>query len=230
MADGKELLAYIQETFTDLINNSKMLKRIGEKEDPTIFDANRYAYEVGRNMTNAFLENVTAEVLPDGKVSYSIANTIVPPMMQEEFDLVTKTTQKVITRLNQEAGLGLEGIIPGINEDRIAGLVKGISNAETLEDAWKYMKAPFQNFAVHAVDETVRKNAEFQYNAGLQPKIVRSTDGKCCEWCNKLAGVYDYPVSNPEVYQRHENCNCLVEFLPTKMRAQNVHTRTWRDL
>lgn len=89
---------------------------------------------------------------------------------------------------------------------------------------------PITNFCMSIVDEAVRANADLHYQAGLSPKIVRTTDGKCCEWCSRLAGTYDYDkVSNTgnDVFRRHRNCGCVVEYYPGDGRKQNAHTKKW---
>ncbi len=61
------------------------------------------------------------------------------------------------------------------------------------------------------------KNADFHYNAGLRPKIIRTAVGKTCKWCQSMAGVYDYSkVSNTgnNVFRRHANCDCTVVYDP----------------
>lgn len=43
---------------------------------------------------------------------------------------------------------------------------------------------------------------------GKVPTLTRYTVGKCCEWCENLAGkTYLYPEG--EVFARHDNCDCL---------------------
>ena len=231
---GAELLGEIRETFNELVRTDKAIQRRIEKIAAgrgTMFDATQYAYGVGQNLTKAFLANLTETRLPNGRIYYSLANEIVPPMLQEEFGLTTETAQKIITDMNRRAGINLNGIVPDINQSRIDGIVSGIGNSETLEDAYKYLRGPVQNFAVHAVDDTVRRNLDFQHESGMRPKIVRSTNGPCCPWCDALAGEYDYPASNPEVWQRHENCNCVIEYQPTKIRAprQRLSGYGWQN-
>lgn len=65
--------------------------------------------------------------------------------------------------------------------------------------------------------------------AGLQPRIIRKATGTCCEWCKNLAGTYDYPVENEDVYRRHERCRCTVDYDPGgAKRFQDVHTKEWK--
>ncbi len=62
---------------------------------------------------------------------------------------------------------------------------------------------------------------------GLSPKIIRKSNGGCCDWCNKLVGTYDYSAAPGDVYRRHENCNCTVDYDPGSGKTQNVWTKAW---
>ena len=89
---------------------------------------------------------------------------------------------------------------------------------------------PIINFAQAIVDDTVRVNADFQYKAGLSPKIIRTSTRKCCKWCDKLTGVYEYEEvsdNGNDVFRRHKYCKCLVEYAPGDGTKQNVHTKRW---
>ncbi len=73
----------------------------------------------------------------------------------------------------------------------------------------------------------MKANADFRSRAGLDTYIERRDDGKCCEWCSKLAGRYSYPDSTPrDVFRRHDNCGCTVEYVCSKGR-QNVWSKRW---
>ena len=73
----------------------------------------------------------------------------------------------------------------------------------------------------------MKANADFRNRAGLDTYIERRDDGKCCEWCSKLAGRYRYPDGAPrDVFRRHDNCGCTVEYVCSKGR-QNVWSKRW---
>ena len=75
-------------------------------------------------------------------------------------------------------------------------------------------------------------NADFQYKAGLSPKIVRTSTGNCCEWCDKLAGTYEYSdvrKTGNNVWRRHSYCRCLVDYHPGNGKKQNAHTKIWEN-
>lgn len=90
-------------------------------------------------------------------------------------------------------------------------------------EVYKKLDQVLTNIAQNYIDEYVEKNAQFRTESGLKVRIVRSTDGKCCEWCTKMAGVYSYPVPE-DVYHRHDNCGCTVTYFSEK-GAQDSHTK-----
>lgn len=80
---------------------------------------------------------------------------------------------------------------------------------------YEILRRSLTNIAQNYIDEYVEQNAEFRAKAGLKAKIIRSTNGKCCKWCDRLAGTYSYPAPR-EVYQRHDNCDCTVTYVSEK--------------
>lgn len=88
---------------------------------------------------------------------------------------------------------------------------------------------PVVNFTQSVEDDSVKKNAEFKYQSGFSPKIRRTATDKCCKWCDRLVGTYDYAVvrnTGNDVFRRHKRCRCTVEFI-TNGKRQNVHTKKW---
>lgn len=72
----------------------------------------------------------------------------------------------------------------------------------------------------------------FQYKAGLSPKIIRTTTGKCCKWCDNLEGMYEYEKvldTGNDVFRRHEHCRCMVEHDNGDGKRINVHTKKTVD-
>lgn len=219
-----ELLAAIREDWNREMQRSRQIQNLRERFDNGrggFLQAEHYAAEAGRLLSNAFKANLTEEILPNGRVYYNIANRIIPPMLQSDYEDITAQTAKVVKRLNEEEGIGLNAVIPDFSdeENRVKGLVDGISNQDTLDKALFYVGEPIVNFSVHAVDMMAKRNGEFQRSVGLYSVIIRSSNGKCCPWCDQFVGEY-VPGRAGEAYARHENCNCLVEFKPKRIRAR----------
>lgn len=112
-------------------------------------------------------------------------------------------------------------------ENRIKGIVDRVSNEDHYDDVAWITQAPVQVFCRSAVDETAQANAELHNDLGLQAKIRRQTVGENCKWCDNLAGEYDYPGVPQEVFQRHDDCDCIVEYLPGDGSVQNVWSKEW---
>ncbi len=70
--------------------------------------------------------------------------------------------------------------------------------------------AALENILIGAYDAFVEENVEIRAEAGLTETITRESIGGCCEWCSKLAGTYRYGEEPKEVYQKHDNCTCVV--------------------
>lgn len=180
-------------------------------------------------MADAFGSEIAPGVLPDDKMYYNIAKRIIGSSLQYNYDLVGDYARDVQTLLNEQAGLSIKGIKPEINQDRIAGIINKISNYETFDQGKWLLDEPVVNFSQSVVDDTVKANADFQYKAGLRPKIIRTEAGNCCDWCKGLAGVYDYPNVPQDVYRRHRFCRCTVDYHPGDGKKQDVWSKKWKD-
>lgn len=96
-------------------------------------------------------------------------------------------------------------------------------NAESFEEVARTLDEPIKQHAMSVVSDAIEANARFQYDAGLQPKIVREAEHKCCEWCSRLEGSFRYPDEVPvDVYRRHDRCRCTVDYVVGKKR-RNIH-------
>jgi hypothetical protein len=83
-----------------------------------------------------------------------------------------------------------------------------------------------ENFARSIPADTIKSNVEFEMHAGMRPRIIRSSNGKCCAWCSSVAGEYYADEAPDDIYKRHDNCNCTVTYISEKGR-QDAHTKAW---
>ncbi len=190
-------------------------------------DAGDYAEEVGAALADAFRANLSSDVLPDGRMYYNIADRVVRPLLEQDHALVAEAAQTVQQSLNTAAGLGLKPQAVPLNESRVQGLLDKISNADQFDTVAWVLGEPVKNFSRAIVDESIRRNVDFQGGAGLRPRVIRRVVANCCRWCGRLAGTYTYPDVPQEVYQRHKYCRCTVDYDPGDGRRQNVHTKQW---
>lgn len=97
------------------------------------------------------------------------------------------------------------------------------------DPAEEILSGPVENFSRNIVDNNNEENARSADNKGLEAKIVRTTDGNCCQWCTEMAGEYEYsPNMDTDVFRRHDNCECEVEYVCEKGR-QDVWSKKWKE-
>lgn len=227
-----EIQEKIEKEFLKLAEKSQTLKRtikaLAEKK-ATHLDSNEFAIEVGKMLSETFGHQITSDVLPDGKMYYNIAKRLLETNLKHNYDLVGDYSKRVQKALNEKAGLSIKAIKPEVNQSRIDGLVKKITGYENFEDGKWLLHEPVINFTQAVVDDTIKQNAEFQYKAGLRPKIVRRESGHCCPWCKNKSGEYEYPGAPDYVYHRHQYCRCTVDYLPGDGKKQDVWSKKWSD-
>lgn len=195
----------------------------------TYRDAEIFAWEIGNDLSQAFRLYISPDILPDGRMYRDMAESVIRPMLEEDYALVADAVSRIQETLNRNAGIGLKAQVAEMNENRIRGIIEKVSGSEQFGDVSWMLDAPIRNFSVNVVDRCLQSNAEFQYSAGMKPRIIRRAEPKCCPWCDMLAGEYDYPDCPHDVFRRHNNCRCVVEYDPGDGRRQNVHTKKWTD-
>ena len=202
-----------------------------EEGKATYDDAYKYAEAIGKARADAFAHEVSSDVLPDGRMYYNIADRLMTETLSADHEVVADYAAGVQELVNKRDGISLAAQVADLDEDRIKGFIEGICNAEVYDDvAWK-LGEPVVTHARTVVDDTVKKNAEFQGRAGVKATVIRNGTSKCCEWCSDLSGDYTYPNVPREVFQRHDNCKCTVDYEGRRLTAYSSggSSRTFRD-
>lgn len=226
------ILQEVQERFERDFGKSEIVRNAfaalkGKKA--TYKTANEFAIEIGDILSKALGTSLSADKLPDGKMYYNIAQRLLTDVLGRNYELVSDYTEQVQKNLNSEAKIGLTAQVPELNQDRIDGLVNRLASEESFDDVKWLLVDPIIIFSQSIVDDSIRKNAEFHHKVGLSPKIVRRVVGHPCKWCKSLEGSYNYPEVPKDIYRRHGNCRCTVDYHPGNGKKQNVHTKKWTD-
>lgn len=231
-----ELLKAVKEAYQVNIEQDEEVKRLLNELKSGVADyekASDYAEHLGDALAKAFQTQITADKLPDGRMYYNIANRLVNTTFQDNYSRIVSYCKGTQESLNKAAGIGLKAQVPEFNQNRADGIIERLSEAENYDDIRWILDEPVTNFAMAIVDDHIKANADFQYKAGLSPKIVRTTNGKCCDWCDRLAGTYNYKdVKNTgnDVFRRHRHCRCKVIYDPAEgKKVKDVWTKKWRD-
>ncbi len=191
--------------------------------------AGEYAECVGSSLAKSFQTNLSSNDLPDGKMYWNIAEKTIEPLMKEEYNTVSKVAQTVQKSLNTKAGMGLNAVKASYDYDLVKGIMDKVCSYDSYDDAAWLLNDAAVSFSRAVVDQTLKANINFQGKSGKTPKIIRRSGFKCCQWCADLEGIYEYPKVPEDVYRRHDNCRCDVEYDPGNGKVQNVHTKEWRD-
>ena len=221
-----ELLDEIQKDFDrQFRSNSIVIDIYGKIRSrvATYKEANEFSIQCGEMLARSINKYVTADVLPEGRMWYNIATRILTPTLRNNYSLITDVTDEAQSIFNEKNGIGFKPITPAFNTNRLNGLIDKVSNAENYDDVAWVMDEPIVNFSQSIVDQAIKDNADFQYKSGMTPKIKRTVVGGCCEWCQRLAGTYNYPYVPTDVYRKHNRCRCTVEYISVDKR-ENVWT------
>ena len=230
-----EILEKIKEDFFKAAESNAQLERLLlllQNGEATFLDAHEFSTILGKLIAKSLKDNISSAVLPEGKMHYNIAERILNDILGTNHNMVSSYSDRVQNILNQKADIFLNSIKPKINQDRIDGMINRLSYEEKFDDVAWMLDEPVVNFSNNVVDKFIKANAEFQYKAGLSAKIIRTSTGNCCEWCDAIAGTYTYPKVPKDLYRRHKNCDCVVEYFPAKGsenfgKHQNSHTKKW---
>ena len=226
------LLEKIQEEFEELYQNNEEIQRvlkIIKNNKGTYEEADYYAYELG-NILSKCLDSNFSSNLPDDTLYFNIANRILEPTYAKNFSLISDASVKVQRSLNENAGIGLKVVAPEFNQPKIESIINSVSNKKYSEFS-SFLKKMTLTFSQEIVEETLQKNVDSHYQAGLSPKVIRKVSPGCtCERCLSRQGTFEYPNVPDYVWKRHDNCRCLVLYYPGEGRKfQNVHSKEWVD-
>ena len=231
-----ELLKAVKEAYQVNIEQDEEVKRLLNELKSGVADyekASDYAEHLGDALAKAFQTQIAADKLPDGRMYYNIADRLVNATFRDNYSRIASYCKGTQESLNKGAGIGLKAQAPEFNQNRADGIIERLSEAENYDDVRWILDEPVTNFAMAIVDDHIKANADFQYKAGLSPKIVRTTNGKCCDWCDRLAGTYDYKdVKNTgnDVFRRHRHCRCKVIYDPADgKKVRDVWTKKEED-
>lgn len=231
------LIKKINEQFDEEIKNNQKIKSILEKQQMGVVDYTDsflFAKEVGLALKKSIKQNISEDTLPNGRMYYNIAQRILGPQLKKNYDLISSQCKITQTILNQKAHIGLNALVPEYNIEKTRSIINYISNADRYSTREKSFLNALETNAKSIVDDSVRENADFHYRSGLRPKIVRTSIGRTCKWCQEVAGSYNYEDvkdTGNNVFRRHANCDCTVVYDPRdgSKKVQDVHSKIWKS-
>lgn len=192
------------------------------KENKATFkNANDLAMEVGNILSNVFKDTLNSDMLYNKKMYQEMAEKLVNSSLKKAHEVISDYSTSVMENLNKVSKVSGGVVTPTFNQNKANGIVTRLVRDEFEKVEW-ILDAPVKTFCQSVVDDTVKVNVKHHARLGLKPVVKRVSSGNCCDWCNKLAGVYDYPDVPKDVYRRHHRCDCVLEYFPGDGKKQNV--------
>lgn len=231
MADiGAELLEKIRAEFQKTCKSDKYIQSVLKKIEGSTAKMEEVALlskQLGLRASQAIGAYVNAGPLPDGKMYYNIADTILSGVLKDNYDIINSAAAECQKALDSQAGINIRPQQAEFPAERVQAVANAASVPDIAEEVMiRRMTSPTQNITESFYNDYVEANVKFRSDAGLDCYIIRNDHGGCCAWCSKLAGKYHYPEDVPkDVYRRHDNCGCTVTYLNGK-KAQNVWDKT----
>lgn len=228
MDDIPSVLDVLKKRFKESVEKDGKLSKIRSKiqsgKNVSYKDAEDYAYRSGQLLSNTLKNGVTEEMF-DQQDDF---RDLITPLLKQNYDYVSNATATVQETLNHDANIGMKAIQTEFDEGMANGISNKIASYDSFEDAEWLLGDPIVSNSQGIVDDTLKANADFQYQSGMRPKVIRIAESGCCEWCASLEGEYYYPDVPEEVWHRHANCQCEVIYDPGDGRRKNVHGSTTR--
>lgn len=231
MADiGAELLEKIRAEFQKTCKADKYIQSVLKKIEGGTAKMEEVALlskQLGFRVSQTIGAHVNVAALPDGKMYYNIADTILTGVLKDNYDVINSAAAECQKALDSQTGINITPQQAAFPTERVQAVVNAASVPDIAEEVMiRRMTAPAQNITESFYNDYVQTNVKFRSDAGLDCYIIRNDHGGCCEWCAKLAGKYHYPEDVPkDVYRRHDNCGCTVTYLNGR-KAQNVWDKT----
>ena len=207
----------------------ELKKKLKKKDDFTDYEqVQDYAIKVADTISKAVVDRADSSWINQyGTLDYNLCNELITELLKQDYEYVKEACNVAQLALNEGSNIDLKAILPDYDDDRAHSIVWESAN-KSLAEFKRDFPVMTDNFSQSIVDDAVRKNADFQWKSGLEPKIVRMAEYKCCEWCSKLDGTYRYEDvkdTGNDVFRRHENCRCKVTYIPSKGNAKDVWSK-----
>lgn len=168
-----------------------------------------------------YLKKQCESQLVNGQVPQEVADSVVNPVLQSVSQVSSETANALCSAENHKKGINVTLQNPPVDKSTANGMSNKLISGPYDQIKWIIGDGPVSNLAMHSVDQTIQANAEFITKSGRRARIRRRSEANCCDWCENLAGEWDYGEEPKDVYRRHNNCRCVVEYI-VDGKAQNV--------
>lgn len=170
---------------------------------------------------------IMADELSGAVLSLDDREAVCTALLRDRYDDTVTQADAVQRILDAKSGLHMQPRRPAFPAERVQQIAHSLVQPDVSDEKIVRRAGSTATVAMSFHDDFVQENAKFRSRAGLKCYITRVTDGKCCAWCAKLAGRYEYGEEPEEVYHRHDNCGCTVTYENGRKRQDVWSKREW---
>lgn len=210
--DALEVYGEMKESFIRSFSRNDRIKRLLNRIDEEtatfadLWEFSRLVGTLGSRAATARAEQLLVVADPYNQIMDYLRTCCYEPVA----DYAVQTQQI----RNEARGIGLKAQKADFDANRASGIAHNVANAEDVEEIKKMLGPSLEGFTDKTIPDTIKKNGRFLSDAGVSTKVIRIADPTCCDWCQEIAGVYDYEDvkrTGSDVWLIHDNCKCSIE-------------------
>lgn len=204
-----------------------VLKRVGKGtagfKDTAEYSV-QFAHLLGRTLSDNVLD-----------IPADVREAVTEELLRYGYDDMNTILAEVQKSLDEQAGIHIRPQKADFPSERVQQFAHSLIDP-TVEDSIikRRAKAGSETITKSFHDGFIKKNAQFRNDAGLKCYITREAVGGCCEWCSEVAGRYEFGSQPSDIFRRHDNCDCTIDYdgqkLRGKLNADGSRSKTWEEV
>lgn len=190
-------------------------------------DTAQYSIRYSHQLGNILSENVL-DIPPD------VRETAAEELLKYGYDDMNTILAEVQKSLDEQAGIHIRPQKSDFPSERVQQFAHSLIDP-TVEDSVikRRARSGSETITKSFHDSFIKKNAQFRNDAGLKCYITRE-GSNCCKWCSEVAGRYEFGSQPSDIFRRHDNCDCTIDYdgqkLRGKLNADGSRSKTWEEV
>ena len=190
-------------------------------------DTAQYSIRYSHQLGNILSENVL-DIPPD------VRETAAEAALKYAYDDMNAILADVQKSLDEQAGIHIRPQKADFPSERVQHFAHSLIDP-TVEDSIikRRARSGSETITKSFHDSFIKKNAQFRNDAGLKCYITRE-GSNCCKWCSEVAGRYEFGSQPSDIFRRHDNCDCTIDYdgqkLRGKLNADGSRSKTWEEV
>lgn len=191
------------------IENDKKLSKLRQKVNSgkaTYADTASYSTHVGNLLGDTFAQHILS-------VSPELREALTVELLHDRYMDINAIIDRVQKSMDEAQGLHLAPQHSPFYDDRAHQIGSALADPTVPDETIKRRARAATATATKSMhDDRMKSEAKFRSRAGLKCTVNRIAAAKCCEWCDQVAGKYAYEDTPPDLWRRHDNCNCTIVY------------------